>query len=362
MPVGGAEDLVAGIVRGLNREQFFVQAATIGPGGEVARELNESGHPVISLNLDLKGTPFFVIVSRIRQLLQQARPHILHTHLYHPNLYGRLAALGMGLRGVVASIHNSYTGVKAHRCLWNFLLAFFSHRLLVSSPKVYDDVRRWDRVPPRKLLVFPYGINLAELGTPLTRDQARTRLGINGFVLGMVGRLEEQKGHRHLLEALPELVREIPDLTVLLVGEGRQEEALKHLARALGVEDRVRFLGTRRDLPMIFKAMDLFVQPSLWEGLPLTLLMAMGAGLPVVATKVSGVQDVLAEGVNGLLVDPGDSRGLAGAVLRLYGDPALRTPLAAAGRETVARHYSREAMLQRLEALYLGLAGKGAAA
>jgi len=358
LPVGGAEDLVAAIVTGLDPARFRVMAATLGPPGAVGEELISAGHPVYSLNLDLKTASFWRLVGAVRRLLREVQPDLLHTHLYHPNLYGRLGALGLGLGGVVASVHNSYTRVKLHRCLWNFFLSRFSDRVLVSSPQVWRDVRTWDRAPVAKLEIFPYGVKLDELDLSLSPAQAKDVLGVTGFVLGAVGRLEEQKGHRYLLAALPELSREIPDLTVLLVGEGRVGEALARQAGELGVADRVRFLGTRRDLPLLFRAMDLFVQPSLWEGLPLALLMAMGAGLPVVATRVSGVLEVIEEGVNGLAAPPGDSRALAGAVLELYRRPEHRVRLGTAARATVAHKYSQEAMLRRLEHLYLEIVEK----
>jgi glycosyltransferase involved in cell wall biosynthesis len=189
--------------------------------------------------------------------------------------------------------------------------------------------------------------------------EIRAELGVGGFVLGVVGRLEEQKGHRFLLAALPELSQKIPDLSVLLVGEGRESGALKGQSEELQVSHMVRFLGTRRDLPRLFRAMDLFVHPSLWEGLPLTLLMAMGARLPVVGTRVSGVTEVIADGENGRLVPPGDPQALAGAILELYRRPELRSHLSEAAHKTVAAGYSQEAMLGRLERLYLqSLAGK----
>ena len=113
----------------------------------------------------------------MRRLLKALRPDILHTHLYHPNLYGRLGALGLGLPGVVAAVHNSYTRVKLHRRLWNFLLAWVTDRVLVGSPQVWQDVRRYDGVPASRLRLLPYGIPLAELETPLSREAARERLG-----------------------------------------------------------------------------------------------------------------------------------------------------------------------------------------
>ena len=358
LPVGGAEDLVAALVTGLDPRRFQVQAATIGPPGAVGEELSRAGHPVVSLGLDLKRTPFWRIVARVRDLLGDVRPDILHTHLYHPNLYGRLASLGMGLSGVVASVHNSYTRVKLHRCLWNFLLSGVTDKVLVSSPRVWQDVRTWDRVPAGKLEVFPYGINLHDLDDARDPAEVRAELGVKGFVLGVVGRLEEQKGQRFLLAAVSKLSREIPNLSVLLVGEGRESQALRRRAEELGVSPLVRFLGTRRDLPRLFHAMDLFIQPSLWEGLPLTLLMAMGARLPVVGTRVSGVTEVIEDGRNGRLVAPGDSEALAKAIRELYRRPELRSRMAEAGRQTVAQRYSQEAMLRRLEQLYLQIMEK----
>jgi glycosyltransferase involved in cell wall biosynthesis len=236
-------------------------------------------------------------------------------------------------------------------------LGWATDRVLVGSSQVWQDVRRYDGVPASRLVLMPYGIPLEGLNPRLSRAEARQRLGLpaNGLVIGAVGRLEEQKGHAYLLAALPELRRAIPDLSVLLVGEGRRQEDLKHQVQELGLEGTVRFLGTRRDLPEIFRALDLFVQPSLWEGLPLALLKAMGAGLPVVATRVSGSREAVMDGVNGCLVEPGDPEALARAILGLQRQPEARQRLGEAARRTVAERYSLKAMLRRLEELYLDL-------
>jgi glycosyltransferase involved in cell wall biosynthesis len=361
MPVGGAEDLVAAIVRGLDPQRFEAAVATLGQPGPVGLELRAQGYEVVSLGLDIKRTSVWRMAGLVRRLLKARRPDILHTHLYHPNLYGRLGSLGLGLPGVVAAVHNAYTRVKFHRRLWNFLLGWASDLVLVGSSQVWQDVRRYDGVPASRLLLMPYGIPLSELDTPLSREQARERLGLSGadLVLGVVGRLEEQKGQANLLAALPALRRTNPNLVVVLVGEGRRQEDLNRQVRELKLAGMVRFLGTRRDLPEIFRALDIFVQPSLWEGLPLALLKAMGAGLPVVATRVSGSREAIVDGVNGYLVAPGDPEALGRAIGKLCGRPESRRRLGDAARRTVAARYSLEAMLHRLEDLYLELQRRG---
>ncbi len=359
LPVGGAEELVASIVSGLNPARFDIQAATIGPPGVIGEELARAGYQVHSLDLNIKEDPDVKIVWRVRRFLQDLRPDILHTHLYHPNYYGRLAALGLGLRGVVASVHNIYTRTKFHRRLWNFLLRWATDCVVAVSPEVWQDIRRYDAVTSSRIHLLPNGVSLAALEVPESREQAKNRLGVSGFCLGAVGRLEGQKGHAYLLQALPAVLDEVPETTVLLAGDGRLRPELEKQARDLGLADRVKFLGTRRDMPLIYRALDVFVLPSRWEGLPLALLEAMAAGLPVVASAVGGVKGVIRDGVNGRLVPPGDPQALAAAVLELARRPRLRTEMGAAARNAVKKHYSREAMLDRLAALYLELYERG---
>jgi glycosyltransferase involved in cell wall biosynthesis len=356
LPVGGAEDLLASLVSGLDPVRFTSHVACLGAAGQVGEELSRQGYPVSVLHLDLKRDSFFRIVREVRTLIQSSRPQILHTHLYHPNLYGRLASLGLGLKGVIASIHNAYTRIKFHRCVWNYLLGRVTDRVLVSSSRMYQNVRRYDRVPAAKILLLPYGIHPAEVNSPLSKAAAKDELGISGFCLGTIGRLEEQKGQQFLLAAVPELMQHIPDLNVIIVGAGRLRSNLENQALSLGVANVVHFLGTRRDLPRLYRAMDIFVLPSLWEGLPLVLLKAMAAGLPVIATRVSGAEDIIADGRNGRLIPPRQPAALTRAVVELYSQPELWPVWGNRARETIREKYSFQAMLTRLQLLYEELA------
>ena len=133
----------------------------------MGRELRDQGYEVTGLGLDIKRTSVWRVAGAVRRFLKAQRPDILHTHLYHPNLYGRLGALGLGLSGVVAAVHNSYTRVKLHRRAWNFLLARATDRVLVGSPQVWQDVRHYDGVPASRLQLLPYGIPFGRVGDAL---------------------------------------------------------------------------------------------------------------------------------------------------------------------------------------------------
>jgi len=356
LPVGGAEDLLTGIITGLDPGRFIPEVACLGEAGLIGEELRHRSYAVSHLGLDLQRDSFGRIVREARTLIKRSAPHILHTHLYHPNLYGRLASLGLGLKGVVASIHNAYTRIKLHRCFWNYLLARVTDKILVSSSRVYQDVRRYDRVPKEKILLMPYGIRLAELDSPLSKAEAKAELGISGFCLGTIGRLEEQKGQEFLLAAIPEIKKKIPDLNVLIIGDGRLRQSLENQAINLGITDVVHFLGTRRDLPRLYRAMDVFVLPSLWEGLPLVLLKAMAAGLPVIATQVSGAEDIIEDGKNGRFIPPRQPEALVKAVGELYAKPELWPLWGRQAQAMIRSNYSLEAMLSRLQQLYEDLA------
>ena len=355
MPVGGAEIMVADIASGLAPDRFEVITACLGEPGAMGNELSRRGKRVISLGLDIKRTSAYTLVWRLRRLLQEIRPDILHTHLYHANLYGRVAALGLGLPGVVATVHNIYARVKRHRCLANYLLARLSDYVLVFGPQVREDVQRHDRVPEDRLRMLTQGVRLEERSCGERREEARTELGVTGFCLGNVARLEEQKGHEDLLEAVSRVRRELPDLTLLLVGDGSRGSQLKGLTRELGLEQSVRFLGARRDIFRILPALDVFVMPSRWEGIPLTLLEAMGCGLPAVSTRVGRAPEIIEDGINGRLTPAADPGALARAILELYYEPEKRRHWGEQARSTVLEKYTLEHFLDQFAAIYLEL-------
>jgi glycosyltransferase involved in cell wall biosynthesis len=356
LPVGGAERLLVDVVRGLDRARFESIVCCIQEKGAVAAELEASGFALFCLNRMQSKRFDFRAVRDLARLIREQRIDVVHSHLYHANLYGRLAAWLAGIPAV-ASVHNTYTRRKFHRELLNRLLSRGSARVIAVSEDVRRDLIRYDGIAAEKIVTIQNGIDVGRIRTALTRHEARVRLGIGGdeIVIGCVARLEEQKGHRFLLEAMALLNAApagAPRFRLVLAGDGRLRADLERQAAALGISSCTFFLGTRHDVADILRALDLCVMPSLWEGLSIAMLEAMAAGLPLVISDVSGVAQVIGNDEYGVKVPPGDAAALARAIRALADDPARRAALGAAAQQRVLEKFSVQAMVGKLARVY----------
>jgi len=279
-------------------------------------------------------------VWRIRQALRAERPAIVHAHLSWPLAcrYGILAGWLARVPAIVATAQ-LYIDFwqEPHGHLQQRLMTAALRRIIAVSHEVKACYAGELRVPERKLTVVPNGIPVSS--EPRPPDPALRALLVQGrpdFVVLTPARFHEQKGHAYLLAA----AAQVPDATFVLAGEGSLRADMERLARELGVADRCVFLGQRSDVPALLAAADLFVLPSLFEGLPLSVLEAMAAARPVIATAIGGTDEAITDGLTGLLVPPRDPAALGSAIRQLQGDPALAQRLAAAGRERVEREFS----------------------
>ena len=350
LPVGGAERLLVDVARGLDGARFESLVCCIQDKGPLALELEAAGIAVHCLERMRTKRFDLAAVRDLARLLRSERIDVMHSHLYHANLYGRLAARLAGVPAI-ATVHNTYTRVKLHRRLLNRILTNARSRVVAVSEDVRRDLVKYDGIPQERIVVIHNGIDVDRVQTRVTREEARARLGIAepAIVLGSIARLEEQKGHRFLLEALAQLDGRY---RAVLAGDGRLRGELEGRAAALGVAARTTFLGTRHDIPEILKALDMVVMPSLWEGLSIAMLEAMAASLPVVISDVSGVAQVIGDNQYGVKVPPRDPAALARAIRALGEDPRRRAALGAAARQRVIDKFSGRAMLAGLSQLY----------
>jgi len=209
-------------------------------------------------------------------------------------------------------------------------------------------------VPSEKLVVIYNSVEISEYqgGVDVARIREELEIDPAHTVVGTVSRLDEAKGIRYFLQAVPEVLIRNSEVSFLIVGAGSQRRELERLARDLDIESRVIFAGYRPDVVKMLAIMDVFVLPSLYEGFPNAVLEAMAIAKPVVATRVGGTPEAVEDGVTGLLVPPRDPKALAEAIIALLQDRERAEAMGQAGRERVERYFSAERMVQETEALY----------
>jgi len=287
-------------------------------------------------------------VARLRRAIRAQRPAIFHAHLSWP-LACKHGVLAAWLARVPALVGTAQLYVRPRNPLQARVRLAPFRRIVAVSAEVRARYHGELGVPARKLAVVPNGIRVTPVA-PLPDAGRRAALlrGRPDYLVLTPARLHEQKGHRFLLRA----AAQVPDATFVLAGDGPLRAELETLAGELGIADRCIFLGHRTDVAELLALADVVVLPSLYEGLPVSILEAMAARRPVLATAIGGTDEVVEHEATGLLVPSRDPNALAAALRRLHGDAALADRLAAAGRERVEREFSMEATARGVMRIY----------
>lgn len=355
--LGGAERVVINLAKGLDKMRFNPIVCCLNDKGEFANELEDIGIKVIPMYK--KGKFDYRLIGRLTNLMREEKIDIVHTHLFGANLWGRVAAIKAKVPVIIATEHN----VDFYKRLYHFIIDKFlsisTDRIIAVSNKVKKFyVNRG--IKPDKIEVIYNGIKtdgyrIDELG----RLEVKKEFGIEDdeILLGVIGRLVEQKGHKYLFEALNMLDGRYK-IKLLVVGEGPLLENLRSQIAGLKLEDKVIFTGLRKDVARILKDIDILVMPSLREGLPIIALEAMAAGKPIVATNVGGNPEVILEEETGFLVPAKDYLALSKAIERLIQYKELAKKMGENGYNRVKNHFSIEKMVKETEEIYCELLKK----
>lgn len=292
---------------------------------------------------------------RLERFLRRERVDVLHAHKFGSNVWGTLVGRAARVPVVLAHEHTwSYQGQPLRRFLDRELIARGADRIIAVSREDRRRMIEVEGIDERRTIFIPNGI--VGLQPPSGRDvRAELEIEPASQLLGVVGTLRPQKAHGTLLRGLSSLRAEWPDLRLLIIGSGPERAALERLAQELGVHESVRFLGDRADIPDLLAALDVAVCCSDFEGSPLSVMEYMDAGLPIAATAVGGVPDLIDNAVHGLLVSPGDPDALAAAIAALLRDPEAARAMGARARERRRTEFDIEVQVRRLEALYTEL-------
>jgi sugar transferase (PEP-CTERM/EpsH1 system associated) len=354
LEMGGAEVLATRLGRHFagRFRTLFVCLRNVGVLGE---QLRRDGFPVYGL--DRRPGMDWNCALQLARVLRTERVALVHAHQIPAFVYGSIARL-LAPRPPILFTEHGLTHARTHRrkrMLTNRLLLQRRDRVVAVGQAVRRALIDHEGFPGSRVRVIYNGIPDAPfLQGAGTRAAVREELGLapDSFVLFQVGRLDPIKDHATALRALERVAARRPDVRLVLVGDGPEKGRLQELSDRHGLGPRVRFLGLRHDVPRLLACADLVLLSSTSEGIPLALIEAMAAGLPVASTDVGGVPEVVTHGATGLLAPAGDEGALAGAVLRLAGDAPLRRQMGERGRERARTTFSEDQMYAGYRALY----------
>lgn len=363
---GGAELQVYLLARGLKIRGHDVTVVSMRDPEALEQELADSGVPVVSLGMR-SGVPDPRAVLRLAREIRRTKPQIVHSHMVHANLLGRITRIFQRAPVLISTAHNLTEGARWRELAYRLTDPLASLTTNV-SPSAVERFVKVGAVRAERIRYVPNGLDLGPFyAEESERSATRAELGVNEaqFAWLAVGRLEEQKDYPNLLNAVARLLRgdqfRADDMVLLVVSDGPQRSELEELRRELELDpETIRFLGSRSDVPDLMRAADGYVMSSAWEGLPMVLLEAAAAGLPIVATNVGGNGDIVVDGRTGFLVPPRDPISLGGRMKHVMLMPSeQRSELGRAARGMVEDNFEIGSVVDMWLEIYNDLLGQG---
>lgn len=351
----GAEKQLLLLATGLPRDQFDVHVCALTRGGPLAAELQTAGIPVHVVGKHWKADP--ICFWRLKRHIARLRPEMVHTWMFTANAYGRAAALAAGVKHLVAAERCVDLWKSGYQFALDRRLARRTQRLIANSIGVRDFYVAHG-LPADRFTVIPNGVPLTQ-PSPIARRQLLDELDIEGDVrlIGIVGRLWPQKRVSDLIwvAELIHILRQ--DVHVLIIGDGPARPSVKRYRRLMHAENYVHLLGHRNDVPAILPHLDLLWLGSQYEGMPNSIMEAMAAGVPVVATNIPGPRDLVVHGQTGFLAPVGGRAAFTRYTEQILNDAELARRLGEAGRQRMREHFAVEPMVHRHAELYTQMLG-----
>ena len=353
LSIGGLQQVIVNICKTINRVKFDISVLCLRSLGEFVPEVEKMGIKVFCLS-QKTGIDYFSFI-KVAKILRRERIDVIHTHNTQPFIDGTIGALLSGVKTIIHTDHARDFPDKCRYMFAEYVMSKFAYRVVGVSEHTSADLIKYEKISPAKVITIFNGIYGPKYDIVIDRNKKKQELGIKnkGPIIGIGVRLTEQKGITYLFKAMPEVIKIFPDITLVIAGEGELKEELQREAIQLGIDDHVLFLGARLDIPELLKLFNIYVLPSLWEGMPMVILEAMAAGCPIVATNVGGVSKVILDKQNGLLVSPRNPEQLAAAVILLLADEQPRKKYTQKGLQKFMEKFSAEIMTKQYERLYL---------
>ncbi|MDP2644064.1 MAG: glycosyltransferase family 4 protein [Desulfobacterales bacterium] len=352
---GGSERVVLDLAKGLDKENFKPFVFSILGGPLEAQFKNAAIGLFISNKQPGKG--YLTLMTQIHQVIKECQIDIVLPHHWVSLFY---AFFGMILNRRKVRLyyteHSTFEIVSLQPFYKIIAMIFlnFSAGCIAISREISNAFEKSLKISRRKLYYIPNSVDQGRFEQPVDIRKTRAALGIRParWVIGTVANFKEVKNHRSLIFAFQQVQEKFKDAVLLLIGAGHLEDEIKSLVNKLGLKENVLFLGYKPDVSLWIRILDIFCLPSFSEGFPICILEAMACKIPIVATDVSGINEIIESGQNGLLVPSNDSKQLAVAMIRLLQDNKLRAELAQQGYDTFKKKYDFKQWIKKYERLF----------
>ena len=354
LAIGGLQQVVVNLCRTIDRDKFHITVLCLRALGPLAQEIEQLGIKVILLPQKEQGTDYFSFL-KVAKILRTERIQVIHSHNTQPLVDGTLGALFSGKKKKIIHTDHARQFPDQKRYMFaEWCMSLFVYKMVGVSEQTTANLRKYEKISAKKLMTIENGIDGNRFNISIDTEAKRKELGgpADGPVIGVISRLEKVKGITYLLQAMPEILKKYPQLTLLIVGDGSERGALEKESTHLGIQDSVVFTGSRFDIPEILQVLDVYALPSLSEGLPLGLLEAMAAGCPVIASCVGGIPKVVRNNVTAILVEPKNIKVLEHSVPELLSNKALQKVISGAAMKKFNKHFSAQKMTDNYSELY----------
>jgi glycosyltransferase involved in cell wall biosynthesis len=351
--LGGLQQVVVNLCRKIDTTKFNVSVLCLNELGPFAREIENLGIEVLLLP-QIRGNDYLAFW-KVARVFRDKKVQVVHTHNTQPFLDSVMASFFSKVGHIVHTDHARNFPDKKRYMAAEWIASHFVNYIVGVSYHTSWNLHRYVKIPLKKIKTIPNGIDESVYNFSIDKDKLKKKLGIpkNGPVIGIGVRLSEQKGITYLLKAMPIIISQNHEVSLVIAGDGPLRKSLEEEASELGIQKHVYFIGLREDMPRILKMLDLYVLPSIWEGLPMVILEALSAGIPIIATDVGGNSDVIKHRFNGSLVPSRDPSILGTEINHLLSEPGLRRAYAENGLHVFNSKYSAAIMTRRYESLYL---------
>ena len=322
LEIGGAENLRYLVLKNINREKYHIDICCLEKKGIIGEKVEGLGFSVFSLDQKLNlYNP--IIFLKLYKLIRKNKYDIVHSCLFYANYYARISAFCAGVRNIFTEEHGIYLWKKKYKIfiILDRVLARVTNKIITCSNTVRRHILLQERLSPGKIVTLYNFIDTQGIDFSLSKQELRKKFSFSEdeFILGIIGGFRLEKGHETLFHALEKL--NFSNYKVLVVGDGPLRKSFHECVNKLGIRNKVLFMGKRKNVYEILRLLDLLVIPSEREGLPMILLEAMACSLPIVATKVSGIREVLRDKKTGLLVPKRDPVSLGKAISYIKDNP-----------------------------------------